>query len=188
MVDPVLAAHVSYVDYLALERTSETKHEYINGLVYAMAGGSLDHSRLSMNCGRVLGVALTGRPCVTFNSDARVRILETGRSTYPDLSVVCGRLERAPDDPDAITNPTVIVEVLSDSTEASDRGDKFAHYRRLPSLQQYVLVSQTTSRIEVFTRQGETWTLSEAAAGQTLRLSSLDVEISVDDVYRDPLA
>lgn len=170
-----------------MERASETKHEYVNGVVYAMAGGTIEHGRLAMSLGRVLGNALDGRPCVTFSSDVRVRIRETGRSTYPDLSIVCGPVERAPDDPDAITNPTVIVEILSDSTEASDRGDKFAHYRRVPTLREYVLVSQSTSRIEVFSRQGDVWVLSEAAAGQTLRLESLGVALAVDDVYRNPL-
>lgn len=187
MVEVARAPRLSYSEYLAMERTSETKHEYVNGAVYAMAGGTTEHGRLAMSLGRLLGNALDGRRCVTFSSDVRVRISATGRSTYPDLSVVCGGLERAPDDPDAITNPTVIVEVLSDSTEGSDRGDKFAHYRRLPSLQQYVLVSQTAPRIEVFTRQGEAWVLTEATAGETLRLASLDIALAVDEVYRDPL-
>jgi Uma2 family endonuclease len=123
-----------------------------------------------------------------FSSDVRVRIEATGRSTYPDLSVVCGRLARASDDSDAITNPVVIVEVLSDSTEASDRGDEFAHYRRLPSVREYLLVSQHTERLEVFRRrEGGDWVSSEALRGQVLRLDSIDVSLSVDEAYHDPL-
>ncbi len=179
---------ISYAEYLARERVSEIKHEFVNGVAYAMAGGSLEHSRLGVNLASLIQSSLRGRPCVTFNSDARVRISATGRSTYPDISVVCGQVQNASDDPDAITNPTVIVEILSDSTEASDRGDKFAHYRRLPSLQHYVLVSQSVARVEVFTRQGDSWVLTDAGEGQWLKLESLGAAIAVDDVYRNPLA
>ncbi len=179
---------MTHAEYLSLERASEAKHEYLNGQVYAMAGGTPDHGRLAMNVGRLLGAALAGKPCAVFNSDVRVRIEATGRSTYPDLSVVCGHLVRASDDPDAIANPVLLVEVLSDSTEASDRGDKFAHYRRLPSLREYVLVSQSTPRIEVFRRrEGRDWLLNEVGDGEQARLESLDVALSVDDVYHNPL-
>ena len=179
---------VSYEEYLAREKKSETKHEYVNGEIYSMAGGTPEHGRLAIAVGRILGNALAGRPCAVFSSDVRVRIEATGRSTYPDLSVVCGRLERAADDADAITNPVAIVEILSESTEASDRGDKFAHYRQLASLREYVLVSQSTRRIEVFRRnESGDWVLSEAGPGQFARLESIDVSLPVDDVYHDPL-
>lgn len=189
MAEPVELGRMTYAEYLALERASEAKHEYVNGHVYAMAGGTPDHGRLAMNVGGILRAALAGRPCAVFSSDVRVRIEATGRSTYPDLSVVCGHLARADDDADAITNPVVLVEVLSDSTEASDRGDKFAHYRRLPSLREYVLVSQRAERIELF-RRGEVggWVLSEAGRGEVVRLESIDVVLSVDEAYHDPLA
>jgi Uma2 family endonuclease len=188
MAEARVLGRMTYAEYLALERTSEEKHEYVNGQVYSMAGGTPDHGRLAMNLGGLLRAALAGKPCAVFSSDVRVRIEATGRSTYPDLSVVCGRLARAGDDNDAITNPTVLVEVLSDTTEASDRGDKFAHYRRLPSLREYVLVSQTAERIEIFHRgdRGD-WVLTEAGSGETIRLESIDVALAVDDVYHDPL-
>jgi len=180
---------MTYAEYLAAERTNESKHEYVNGRVYAMAGGTPEHGRLAASVTRILGNALAGKPCVTFNSDVRVRIRATGRSTYPDVSVVCGALERAPDDPDAIVNPVVIVEVLSDSTEAGDRGDKFAHYRRLPALKEYVLVSQSSARIEVYSRSLDGgWILREANRGESVRLESIGVSLPVDEVYRDPLA
>lgn len=177
----------TYVEYLALERESETKHEYVNGEVYAMAGGTPEHARLAMMFGRLVGNALHGRPCAVFSSDARVRIEQTHRSTYPDVSIVCGKLERASDDPDAITNPRVLVEVLSDTTEASDRGDKWAHYQRLDSLQEYVLISQHMPRVEVFRRSLHGWSYETLSEGSRLALQSIDVTIDLDELYRDPL-
>ena len=110
-----------------------------------MAGGTPEHGRLAAALAGELRGKLRGRPCAVFSSDVRIRIAATDRTTYPDLSVVCGKRETAADDPDALVNPIVIVEVLSDSTEADDRGAKFAHYRRLESLREYVLVSQHES-------------------------------------------
>ena len=188
MSQPTALLRMTYGQYLELERTSETKHEYLRGEVFAMAGGTPEHARLAANIIGELGAALRGRPCSVFTSDARVRIEATDRATYPDVTVVCGRLEHAADDPDSITNPVVIVEILSDATEADDRGEKFAHYRRLASLREYVLVSQRARRLEVYRRRDERWMLDEAGTGATLRLESIDVTLSVDDVYRDPLA
>ena len=179
---------MTYAQYLELERTSEVKHEYLRGEIFAMAGGSPEHARLAANVIGDLRAALRGRPCAVFTSDARVRIEVTDRATYPDVTVVCGRLEHAPDDPDSITNPVVIVEVLSDATEADDRGEKFAHYRRLASLQEYLLVSQRARRLEVYRRRDDRWVLDEAGAGETLHLDSIDVALAVDEIYRDPLA
>lgn len=179
---------MSYAEYLAAEAASPVKHEFLRGDVFAMAGGTPEHGRLAANMIYELRRALEGRPCVVLTSDVRVRIRATDRSTYPDVSVVCGRIEPAADDPDAIGNPVVIVEVLSDSTEADDRGEKFAHYRRLPSLVEYVLVSQRAPRIEVYRREGNRWALTEAAAGESLTLESIGASIAVDAVYRNPLA
>lgn len=182
-------SRMTYAEYLAAEEAAEVKHEYVGGDVFAMAGGTPEHGRLAMSFGAELRSLLRDRPCAVFSSDVRIRILATDRSAYPDVSVVCGKRETAIDDPNALTNPIVIVEVLSDSTEADDRGDKFAHYRRVPSLREYVLVSQRARRIEVYRRDGDgEWILSEATSGERAKLPSLGVEISVDDVYRDPLA
>ncbi len=104
----------SYAEYLELERSSQTKHEFVNGEIYAMAGGTPEHARLAMKLGRLLGAALDGQPCEVFGSDLRVRVVATGRATYPDLTVVCGRAELDPEDAEAVTNPTVLVEVLSE--------------------------------------------------------------------------
>lgn len=177
---------MTYAEYLAAEAKSEVKHEFLRGEVWAMAGGTPSHAGMQVNVSSSLTVALKGRPCRVFSSDLRVRISETDRSTYPDVTVVCGKLETAPEDPNAVTNPIVIIEVLSESTEASDRGEKFQHYARLPSLQEYVLVSQLGRRVDVFRRsEGETWVFVPFTSG-SVELKSLGVSISLDDVYADP--
>jgi Uma2 family endonuclease len=184
------AQAMTYAEYLARERASATKHEYVNGRVYAMAGGTPEHARLA---GAVLGelrAALRGKPCAAFTADLRVHVVATRRSTYPDATVVCGKLERAADDDDAVTNPTVLVEVLSESTESADRGEKWSHYQRIPSLREYVLVSQNTPKIEVFSRdheQPELWHYREYGEGAGARVPSLEVTIEVDAVYANPL-
>jgi len=177
---------LTYAEYLAQEAASQSKHEFLRGDVWAMSGGTPEHSRLAVNAGALLRAALQKRPCVVYNSDLRIRIQSTDRSTYPDLSVVCGKDEHASDDPDAITNPIVIVEVLSPSTERSDRGEKFAHYQRLVSLQEYVLVAQDAPRVEVFRRQGSSWLLTIFEAGTSLTLTSIGASFSVDELYADP--
>ena len=179
---------MTYEEYLVAETASEVKHEYLRGEVWAMSGGTIEHAALAMAFGRVLGNALLGRPCRVYSADARVRVLATDRSTYPDLSVVCGKVETAPDDRHAIVNPVVLVEVLSRDTEADDRGAKFAHYRHLASLHEYVLVAQDAPRIEVFRLDGDHWSLYEYRAGAMVRLTSLNCQLSVDEIYRDPLA
>ena len=181
---------MTYADYLAAEAASDIRHEYLRGEVYAMAGGTPSHARLAMAIGVALSNGLSGRPCSVFGSDLRVRIPATDLSTYPDITVVCGKLEHDEVDPDAAINPILIVEVLSDSTEAYDRGQKFSHYRQLPSLREYVLVSQHEPRLEAYYKNSEgAWVLDEAGPGQVLTLRSLaGVRLEVDGVYRDPLA
>jgi Uma2 family endonuclease len=187
MNEPARAIRHTYAEYLAQEGASETKHEFVNGQIYDMAGGTPEHSRLALNVGAELRGQLRGRPCVAFSSD--LRVLATGLATYPDVSVVCGRLERDPEDKNAIVNPIVLVEVLSDSTEAYDWGEKFAHYRRIPSLREYVLVAQRAPRLEVFRRNDDgTWTLHEAGPGERVKLASIGCELAVDEVYANPLA
>jgi Uma2 family endonuclease len=180
---------MTYADYLAAEAASEIRHEYLRGEVYAMAGGTPSHARLAMAIGVALSNALSGRPCSVFGSDLRVRISATDLSTYPDISVVCGKLEHDEIDPDAATNPILIIEVLSDSTEAYDRGQKFAHYRQIPSLREYVLASQHEARLEAYYKNAEgAWVLDEAGPGQALTLRALaGVRLEVDAIYRDPL-
>jgi len=174
----------TYAEYLEIERTSDVRHEYIEGEILAMSGGSPPHARLILRVSYLLEGQVGGGPCTAYSSDLRVRVLETGRATYADVTVVCGPIERHPEDPDAVTNPTVLVEVLSPSTERDDRGEKFAQYRRIPSLRDYVLVSQDRARIEHFQRvDGGAWTFVERGPGECVALS-IGAALAVDEVYR----
>jgi Uma2 family endonuclease len=177
----------TYAEYLALEGSSETKHEYIAGTIFAMAGGSIEHGRLVSRLTSLLSLSLEGRPCIVLPADVRVRIRAADRATYPDLHIVCGSLERDADDEQAVVNPVVIVEVLSDSTSEGDRGDKFADYRRLRSLREYVLVSQREHRVDVYRRDGRRWILDEHGPGDELTLDAISVRLAVDDIYVDGL-
>jgi len=183
---------MTYADYLAFEATSDTKHEYVNGEVFAMAGGTLTHSALSAAVVTALSIALRDRRCRVLSSDARVRSKATGMATYPDVTVVCQKIEVADDDQHGVLNPTLIVEVLSDSTEAYDRGAKAAHYRRIASLREYVLVAQGEPLIEVYRRNERgNWELFvEARRGDRAELTSCGepIALDVDAIYRDPLA
>lgn len=188
MIVKATETRMEYGEYLALEERSAAKHEYLRGEVLAMAGGTPEHAALASAMTVALGTALRGRPCRLFSSDLRIRVAETDLTTYADVAVVCGRLEVAPDDRNAATNPVVIVEVLSDSTEAYDRGAKFAHYRRLPSLREYVLVAQDARRVEVYRRnESGRFELFEFVGGQTLELASISVSVGVDELYANPL-
>lgn len=182
--------YVSYADYLALEEASTTRHEWLNGAIFDMSGGTVEHAGLAVAVTSRLTLQLQSKRCRVFPSDLRVRVLATGLCTYPDATVVCGPLERDPDGRHAITNPTVLVEILSDATEGYDRGQKFAHYRRIPSLREYVLVAQDPPRIEVFRKNEEgLWVLaSEAGPGEVATLASIDCTLPVDALYVDPLA
>jgi Uma2 family endonuclease len=143
----------SYGEYLAYERDSGMKHEYDDGAILAMAGGSRRHNALASRVGAAIE---TARPpgCVVFQSDQRIRVLATGRATYPDISMVCGAIEGDPVDATGatVTNPALIVEVLPPTTEEEDRGTKWQHYQLIPSLQEYVLVGQAVARVEVYRR------------------------------------
>lgn len=179
---------MTYTEYCALERDSATKHEYLRGQVFAMTGGSLEHARLAGQLIFIFKRELAERDCHVFTSDARVRIDATDLDTYPDVSVVCGEPQTSSEDGHALINPLVLVEVLSDSTEAYDRGQKAAHYRQLPSLRAYLLVSQHEPRLELMVRrEGGGWSFFEAGAGEELRLEPLDLVIRVDEVYRAAL-
>ncbi|MDB5216779.1 MAG: hypothetical protein JWO86_4706 [Myxococcaceae bacterium] len=188
MVAASSKARVSFAKYLELDAGSEIKHEYIGGVVYAMSGGSPEHARLALAIGGELRTQLTGKRCAVFSSDLRVRVSATGLATYPDVTVVCGKLEVDPEDKHSVTNPSVIIEVTSPSTESYDREVKYAHYRRIMSLRAYVLVSQDERLVEVFTRNtDDSWTLRDVRDG-TARLADIDCTLDLDTIYRDPLA
>lgn len=171
-------------DYLALEEASNTKHEFLNGEIYAMAGGTPEHAALAVAVSTALLTQLRGGPCRVFSSDLRIRVLATGLATYPDVTVVCGASERDPESPTTIVNPTVVVEVLSDSTESFDRGDKLDHYRRIPSLSAIVLVSHGAPELELWERdRSGAWRRRVFGAGQTAELEAVPARLVVDELY-----
>lgn len=180
----------SFQDYLRLERESPTRHEFLNGEVWAMAGGSPRHSAIAANIVRMLGNSLAGRRCGVFNSDLRMRVKATGLATYPDASVIRGRVELDPDDDKGhtATNPTLLVEVLSPSTERYDRGEKLAHYKQIPSLREVMLVAHDERRVNLWRRTDTEWTQLVFRDGQDVELASLGVSLPVSDIYFDPLA
>jgi Uma2 family endonuclease len=172
--------------YLELERAAQdVRGEYYNGRMYAILGGTHPHAVVIGNLASELGNALQKGPCVVTTSDMRVRVIKTGLYTYPDIVVVCDPPQYGDGRHDTVLNPTLIVEVLSPSTEAYDRGFKFAHYRALDSLQEYALVSQSEPRVEIFRRQSSgDWLLSEAAGMEAVcRFDSVNCSIAVKDVY-----
>ncbi len=178
----------SYAEYVMLAEASDTKLEYVQGTIVAMSGGTIAHARLCVAVSTALSNALRGRPCVVLSADARVRIRAADCATYPDVTVACGSIEHDPDDHLSLVNPTLVVEVTSPSSEKHDRGVKFADYRRLSSLREYVVVYQARKCVEVYRRDGRRWVMEEYGVGQAARLESLGVELDVDGIYFDPLA
>ncbi len=171
-------------EYLAFERGSDERHEFADGAIFAMAGGSSNHSTVMMSIGSELRVALRHRRCQTRSSEMRIYIPASGRYVYADASVVCGRPQFKGETHDTLLNPRVIVEVLSPSTEEYDRGEKFTHYQTLPSLAHYVLAAQDKPCIEVFTRMADgSWTSRAHGPGDRVELPAIECAIDVDLVY-----
>ena len=181
MADPALKQdHFTYAEYLDIEAQSEERHIFWDGEIFAMAGGSLGHTRLESNLHGLLFIALGGRPCHPYTGNQRLRAPEGDRAVYTDAVVICGRRETHPDDADAVTNPVVVFEVLSKSTKAFDRGDKFAYYRTFPSLRAVVFVSQKTAHIERYSRDERgVWTLTDIGRDDTLDLPEIGVSLVV---------
>ena len=179
-----MRTRLSEQEYLAFERAAEERHEYADGEIFAMSGGTWEHSLIAGNIIRELSTALLERPCAVHGSDMRIHIPATRRYTYSDVLVVCGQPVFTDEARDTLVNPTLIVEVLSDSTESYDRGDKFEHYETVPSLRDYVLVSQKKVRIEHFQRQADgTWQRRAAGAGDRVMFESIRCELEVDRAY-----
>lgn len=176
---------IALAEYLARERLSETKHEYFAGEIFAMAGASRAHNLITANVIAALHAQLKHRPCTTYPSDMRLKVEATGLYTYPDVSVVCGEAMFDDEQQDTLLNPTLIVEVLSKSTENYDRGEKFRQYRRLTSLQEYLLVAQDTYHIEHYVRQPDNqWLLSETnEVEDAIHLPSITCSLELADVY-----
>jgi Uma2 family endonuclease len=172
-------------EYLALERAAETRSEFFNGVMFAMAGASEEHVLIVVNVAGELRAQLRGRPCRTYSTDMRVKVSETGLYTYPDVVVVCGEPQFDDEHRDTLLNPTAIIEVLSPSTEAYDRGEKFAHYQRRASLHEYVLIAQDRYRVEHYVRQPDgQWLYSETRGlDGTLHLPSIGCDLALAEVY-----
>lgn len=172
-------------DYLALERKAKTKSEYYAGEVFALAGASKNHSAIVPNLSFLLVGQLKGRPCVVYTSELRVKVSATGLYTYPDVAVVCGKPVFDDEYEDTLLNPTLIIEVLSKSTETYDRGEKFAHYRALESLTDYILVAQDTPRLEHYARQADgAWRFADALGFDgAVVVDSIQCVLGLVDVY-----
>jgi len=178
----------TYSEYLAFERGANVRHEFFDGEIYAMAGGTRLHAAISANVLRALTMQLRGRGCQAHSSDLRVRVLDTGLATYPDVTILCREVVCDPDDRHTVVNPTLIVEVLSPSTAAYDRGEKLEHYKKIAALREVVLVAHDERLIEVWRRGDDgTWSRREARSG-VLALTAVDCTLVVDDVFRDELA
>jgi Uma2 family endonuclease len=185
VTQPVPYHSYTYREYLALEDSANVKHEYFNGEIYAMAGGTLEHAALSAAIISALSAALRGGTCRVFTSDLRVRVLATGLTTYPDVTVVCGEAERDPENASTVVNPKVLIEVLSDSTAAYDRGEKLEQYKRIESLEAVLLFSQTARRVELHERTASGFRSDIITGDQSVKLASLAVEVSLAAIYAD---
>jgi Uma2 family endonuclease len=173
--------------YLEIDRAAEIRSEYIDGEMFAMSGVRLPHTIIAFALGAALLAALRDRGCIVAGTHLRVRVSKDGPFFYPDVFVCCGEPQLADDYKDTLLNPTVIFEVLSPSTEAYDRGKKFAAYRRIDSLREYVLVSQTEPILEAYAKGPEgTWILKEFSGPDAIcHLQSVGCDIALADIYRD---
>ena len=179
--------YLSPTQYLAKERKAEFKSQYYRGEMFAMAGASREHNLIVGNLVREIGNALKDRRCEVYPSDMRVKVATTGLYTYPDATVVCGDPEFEDEQFDTLTNPTVLFEVLSDSTESWDRGGKFRQYRDIPSLKEYVMVTQDRASVERYIRQTDGgWLLQEIESIEAaVRFDSIDVMVPLAEIYRN---
>jgi Uma2 family endonuclease len=188
MARPVRSSRrLTPAEYTALERGSEQKHEYLRGEVFAMAGASPKHNLVSGNLIRALGERLRGRRCAVMPSDQHVYIETTGLGTYPDVTVLCGPANYSREFPQSLVNPSILVEVLSPSTEAYDRGAKFDHYAKIASLGEYVLVATDRFAVDHYLREaGGTWRLTTSRGlGASLRLPSVDATVPLAEIYEN---
>lgn len=177
---------LTYDEYLAFEREAEGKHEFIHGEIVGMSGGSRRHAAIAMNIGGTLFGLLAGKPCRPTSADQRIYVPLSEQAFYADVVVVCGDFQSPPEDPDAITNPTVIVEVLSPSTADRDRGTKFDHYRQLPSLTDYLLVDQHKRQVDHRHRMEpgqDLWLFRTHTGSEVVSLEALGVSLSLDAIY-----
>ncbi|MBX9622303.1 MAG: Uma2 family endonuclease [Gemmataceae bacterium] len=172
-------------EYLARDRAATVKSEFLDGVIYAMAGASYAHNVVNDDLARHLGNQLAGGPCRTLSRDMRVKVRATGLNTYPDLIVLCGPPEFDGDRTDTLLNPTVLIEVLSDSTASYDRGTKFRHYKRIPSLREYVMVAQDEPAVDRYVRQADgTWAHSDfVGLDAVVEFAGVPARVRLADIY-----
>lgn len=172
-------------EYLALEGASDTKHELVNGAIVAMAGASPPHNALCVSIGAALRALVGKRPCLVFSSVQRVHVPATGLYSYPDVSVACGERRYKDDKPPSLLNPTLIVEVTSDSTEDFDRGSKFVHYQAIESLREYVVVSHRERRIDHHRRldSGQWLATAHVSEAAVVEIAVMGGSFRLGDVY-----
>lgn len=178
----------SFREYVTHDDDSNTKHEYLDGQIYAMAGGTPEHSALAASVTAHVWNAVRGGPCRIHTSDLRVRVTETGLATYPDVAVVCGPWERDAEDANTVVNPVIVVEVLSPSTEAYDRGEKLEHYKRIPTLRACLLVATDRREIDLWTRSSsafDAWTRTVIGSGGEVVITDPAIRFAVDAAYDD---
>lgn len=183
---PRTLSYFSHEEYLAFERGTDARHEYLDGHVYAMAGESIEHSRICVNVAGELRARLKGRSCEVLSPNMKVVTSPTGLFSYPDVVVVCGEPRFYDERRDILTNPTVVFEVLSPSTEAYDRGEKFLRYRtQIEALREYVLISQHRPLVEHYVRQPDgSWSYSSAnRLEEVIDLTSIDCRLPLSEVY-----
>jgi Uma2 family endonuclease len=173
-------------EYLAIERKAEYKSEFYDGEMFAMAGARLPHNSIKDNLIYRINQQLNGGPCRTLSSDQRVKVPDTGLYTYPDIIILCEPPQFEDEELDTLLNPRVVIEVLSESTETYDRGKKARHYKRIPTLQEYVLVSQHEPLVERFVRQDDgSWKVSEFDGLESwLEFTSVPAKVALADIYR----
>ncbi|MHB1562452.1 MAG: Uma2 family endonuclease [Isosphaeraceae bacterium] len=174
-------------EYLELERRAAFRSEYRRGYITAMAGTSPEHNTIALNFASEVRVRLRARPCRVYMSDVRLLVSPTGLSTYPDIMAVCGGAEFAPGDLETLTNPSMIAEVLSRTTEAYDRGEKFQDYKTIPSLKKFLLIARDRVLVERFERKGQEWVRTEYRdIGETVVLQSLGCAIPLSEIHAGP--
>lgn len=174
-------------EYLAREEVAEYKSEYYDGEIVAMAGGTYNHSTICFNMIRRIGEAIDGKNCVGFDSNMKLDIPTYNLFVYPDVMVACGDVEFSEGQNNIITNPILVIEVLSDSTETTDRIKKFAYYQNISSIQEYVLISQKEPKVEVYFKQQEKSWIYTVADGleATVLFRSLDHQVRLADIYQN---
>lgn len=183
MALPAPRHRYTFQDYLDIEEVARVRHEFYDGEIYAMAGGTPEHAAMAAAVTAMLGRQLQGGRCRVYSSDLRVRVRETGLATYPDVTVICGPSERDPESASHVTNPKLVVEVLSDSTAEYERGEKLQHYQHVASLETVVLIDHTTERVERWTRDEPQWQRQAFGPGDRVALDAIGCTLSVDEIY-----